>query len=95
MGPIFLKFLKIKFTLALHSNLPWVYFSKMPGNYLRNFLTKLLMEISIRICDKLIVNSKFAKNEIIKLLNIDEKKIFPIYLGIDRKFLEKKKIRKI
>ena len=91
MGPIFLKFLKIKFTLALHSNLPWVYFSKMPGNYLRNFLTKLLMEISIRICDKLIVNSKFAKNEIIKLLNIDEKKIFPIYLGIDRKFLEKKK----
>ena len=39
------------------------------------------MEISIRICDKLIVNSKFAKNEIIKLLNIDEKKIFPIYLA--------------
>ena len=76
MGPIFLKFLKIKFTLALHSNLPWVYFSKMPGNYLRNFLTKLLMEISIQICDKLIVNSKFAKNEIIKLLNIDEKKFF-------------------
>ena len=87
IGPIFLRLLNIKFTLALHSNLPWVYFSKMPGNILRNFLTKCLMEISIRLCDRLIVNSEFAKNEIIKLLNIEEKKVFSVYLGIDKKYL--------
>ena len=29
IGPIALKLFNIKFTLALHSNLPWVYFSKM------------------------------------------------------------------
>jgi len=91
MGPISLKLLNIKFTLALHSNLPWVFFSKMPGNFLRNFLTKILMEISIRVCDRLIVDSEFAKNEIIKLINIDEKKVFSIYLGIDKKFLSEKK----
>ena len=91
MGPISLKLLNIKFTLALHSNLPWVFFSKMPGNFLRNFLTKILMEISIRVCDRLIVDSEFAKNEIIKLININEKKVFSIYLGIDKKFLSEKK----
>ena len=64
MGPIFLKLFNIKFILALHSNLPWVFFSKMPGNIVRNYLTKLLMELSIYACDKLIVDSIFAKNEI-------------------------------
>ena len=90
MGPIFLKLLNIKFTLALHSNLPWVYFSKMPGNILKNFLIKSLMEISIRLCNRLIVNSEFAKNEIIKLLNIEEKKVFSVYLGIDKEYLTEK-----
>ena len=61
MGPINLRLFNIKLTLALHSNLPWVYFSKMPGNILRNFLTKILMESSINLCDKLIVDSNFAK----------------------------------
>ena len=91
MGPICLKFLNIKFVLALHSNLPWVYFSKMPGNILRNFLTKYFMEISIRLCDRLIVDSEFAKSEIIKLLKIEEKKVFSVYLGIDKKYLIEKK----
>ena len=91
MGPISLKLFNIKFTLALHSNLPWVFFFKMPGNLLRNFLTRILMEISVRVCDRLIVDSDFAKSEIIKLLNINEKKVFSIYLGIDKKFLSEKK----
>ncbi len=91
MGPVSLKLFNIKFTLALHSNLPWVYFSKMPGNILRNFLTRIFMEISIRVSDRLIVDSEFAKKEIIKLLNIQEKKVFSVYLGIDQKFLDKKK----
>ena len=49
------------------------------------------MEISVRVCDRLIVDSDFAKSEIIKLLNINEKKVFSIYLGIDKKFLSEKK----
>ena len=91
MGPIFLKLFNIKFILALHSNLPWVFFSKMPGNIVRNYLTKFLMELSIYACDKLIVDSIFAKNEITKLLKIEKKKIFPIYLGVDKKYLDNKK----
>ena len=42
MGPIFLKFLKIKFTLALHSNLPWVYFSKNAGKLFEKFFNKII-----------------------------------------------------
>ena len=87
MGPIFLKFFNIKLILALHSNLPWVFFSKMPGTLFRNILTKYLMEISIRSCDKLIVDSEFAKKEIINLLNINEDKVFSVYLGVDQKYL--------
>ena len=88
MAPIFLRFFKIKLTLALHSNLPWVYFSKMPGNFIRNILTKYLMEISVYASDVLIVDSEFAKIEIVKLLNIKKKEIFVVYLGIDGKYLD-------
>jgi glycosyltransferase involved in cell wall biosynthesis len=87
MGPIFLKSFNIKLILGLHSNLPWVYFHKMPGNFFRNIFTKLLMEKSIFACDTLIVDSKFAKNEIINLLKIKEDKVFAIHLGIDKKYL--------
>ena len=88
-GPIFLRYFKIKFILALHSNLPWVYFSMMPGNFLRNYLTRYLYEISINTCDRLIVDSIFVKKEISKFLNLDENKIFHIYLGIDKMYLNK------
>ncbi len=91
MGPICLKLFNIKFILALHSNLPWVFFSKMPGNIIRNYLTKFLMELSIFACDKLIVDSFFAKNEITQLLKIEKKKIFPVYLGVDKKYLNYEK----
>ena len=40
--PVFAKFFKIKVVLALHSNLPWVYFNLMPGNSFRNLITKKL-----------------------------------------------------
>jgi glycosyltransferase involved in cell wall biosynthesis len=86
-GPIFLKLFKIKFILALHSNLPWVFFKKMPGNIVRNIFTRFIMEISISSCDSLIVDSHFAKKEIVKLLKIKEKKVSVIYLGIDKKYL--------
>jgi len=89
-GPVFLKLFKINFVLALHSNLPWVYFSKMPGNIVRNKLTKFMMEKSILACDSLIVDSHFAKNEIVNIMNIEKDKVFVIYLGVDQKFLSPK-----
>jgi len=93
--PIISKFLKIKTILCLHSNLPWCYFNLMPGNFIRNFITKKLMEISIYSSDLLIVNSNFAKKEITKTLNLYRKNIYVVYLGISRIFFlkNKKKIK--
>ena len=45
--PIFSRLFKIKIILTLHSNLPWVFFHLMPGNIIRNFITKKIMELSI------------------------------------------------
>ena len=87
--PLLNKIFKIKSTLCLHSNLPWVFFNKMPGNVVRNFLTKFLMECSIYLCDKLIVNSNFAKKEIEQKLKLKNKKIKKIYLGIEKSYLVK------
>tara|TARA_B110000037_G_scaffold66941_1_gene81376 strand:+ start:282 stop:1409 length:1128 start_codon:yes stop_codon:yes gene_type:complete len=87
MGPIFLRLFNIKLILGLHSNLPWVYFSKMPGNFFRNIFTKFIMEKSIFACDTLIVDSEFAKNELTNLLKINENKVFAIHLGIDKIYL--------
>ena len=89
-SPFLLKFFKIKSVLFLHSNLPWVYFNLMPGNLIRKYLTKKLMEISIKFCEILIVPSNFAKNEIAKVLNLNKEKIVAIYLGIDEKYLNLK-----
>ena len=49
------------------------------------------MEISIIACDTLIVDSKFAKEEIIKLLKIKKDKVLVVYLGIDKKYINKNK----
>ena len=86
-SPILAKFLNIKIVLCLHSNLPWVYFNLMPGNRLRNFFTKKLMELSIYTSDHLLVDSYIAKEEISKILNLYKKKIEVIYLNINNKFL--------
>ena len=86
-SPLLLKIFKIKSVLALHSNLPWVYFDLMPGNFFRNFLTKKFMEFSIILSEILIVPSNFAKNEIAKILNINENKILVVYLGVDKRLL--------
>ena len=85
--PIFSKFFNIKIVLALHSNLPWIFFNLMPGNFLRNIITKKMMELSIFAAEILIVNSYFAKEEISSLLNIPKNKIKVIYLGVDKKYL--------
>ena len=90
--PLLAKFLNIKIYLALHSNLPWKYFNMMPGNSIKNYLTKKMMEWSIKLCNKLIVDSYFAKKEIKKVLDLKKKNIKVIYLGCS---LPKKKIKKI
>ena len=88
--PFLARFLKIKTVLCLHSNLPWIYFDLMPGNIVRNFLTKKLMELSIYFCDILIVDSFFAKKEIIKALSLYKKRIEVVYLNINQSFFLKK-----
>ena len=86
-SPLITKLLNIKVILCLHSNLPWVYFDLMPGNLVRNFITRKMMELSIKSCDLLIVVSQFAKKEIIEILKIDIKKIEVVYLNINKKYL--------
>ena len=93
--PILSKLFNIKTALCLHSNLPWINFNLMPGNLLRNFITKKLMEVSIYICDILIVNSNFAKNELTKVHGLHKKKIKVIYLGISKVFIFKKYEKKL
>ena len=85
--PILSKLFNIKIILALHSNLPWIFFHLMPGNIIRNLLTRKLMEFSISACETLIVDSYFAKEEIANILKIKKDKIKVIYLGIDKKYL--------
>ena len=93
--PFVSKFFNIKSVLCLHSNLPWVYFDLMPGNLIKKFFIKKLMEISIYSCDVLIVNSIFAKKELIKILRLHKKNIKVIHLGINENFFLKKNKRKI
>lgn len=81
--PLLCKILNIKIILNIHTNLPWIYFNKMPGPKFKNYLIKIFMYLSIKFCDKLIVNSKFAKQEIKKKLKIRSSKIFVNYLGVD------------
>ena len=96
-SPLITKLLNIKVILCLHSNLPWVYFDLMPGNLVRNFITRKMMELSIKSCDLLIVDSHFAKKEIIEILKLHLKKIEVVYLNINSKYfssIDNKKIIK-
>lgn len=81
------KFFQIKIILTLHSNLPWKFFDLMPGNVIKKYFTKKIMELSISISDILIVNSFYARDEIIELLKLSGKKIHVCYLGLDEKFV--------
>ena len=79
--PFICKLYKIEIFLNIHTNLPWVYLDKMPGSKIKNLTIKFLMFLSIKLADKLIVNSNFAKKEIIQKLKLNSKKIFVNYLG--------------
>tara|TARA_B110000971_G_scaffold221046_1_gene266622 strand:- start:4162 stop:5292 length:1131 start_codon:yes stop_codon:yes gene_type:complete len=88
-SPLINKYLKIKTTLAIHSNLPWVNFKLMPGNYFKKILIKFFMEKAIKNCDTIICASKAAKNEISKIFKITKKVKF-IYLNINEEFFKKR-----
>lgn len=91
--PIIAYFINIKIYLGLHSNLPWKYFQLMPGNYFKKSLTKKMMELSIKYCKVLIVDSYFVRNEIAEILQINKKKIKVIYLGYNNKIKKAKKTK--
>ena len=88
-SPLINKFLKIKTTLAIHSNLPWVNFQLMPGNYLKKILIKFFMERAIKNCETIICASKSAKSEISKIFKITKKVQF-IHLNINEEFFKKR-----
>lgn len=92
--PLFCKFMNVQIYLNIHTNLPWVYFDKMPGNKVKNYLIKNLMYYSIITCNKLIVNSYFAKKEIYKKLKINPNKIFVNYLAVNNKTISDKENEK-
>ena len=94
-SPLIAKLLNIKVILCLHSNLPWIHFDLMPGNLVRNFITKKLMELSIKTCNLLIVVSHSAKKEIAEILKLDIKKIEVICLNINNKYFTKDKNKKL
>ena len=50
--------------------------------------------MSINACDNLIVASNYAKEEIVKQLNLDISKVTSIYLGIDTKYFIENKYKK-
>ncbi len=94
--PLICKLLNIEIILNIHSNLPWVYFYKMPGSIIKNIFIKYLMYLSIQLSDKLVVNSKYAKKELLQKLKLKSKKIFVNYLGVEERISKKqKKIKKV
>ena len=87
ISPLMLKLFNIKNVLTLHSNLPWLYFDKMPGSYFRKKITRFLMKSSILNTDRLIVNSNYAFEEIKKILGLEKEKISVSYLGLSEFYL--------
>ena len=85
-APLFLKLIKIKSVLAVHSVLPWSYFNYLPGSFIKKLLIKKIMELSIFSADKIIVPSLYAKQKLIEKLNIQDHKISTVYLGVDHIF---------
>lgn len=82
-SPFLLKIFKIESVLYVHTVLPWLFFDFMPGNKIKNFFIKKIMEISIFTSRSIIVPSNYAKTNLINTLSIEPKKIEVINLGVD------------
>lgn len=82
-SPFLLKFFNIKSILFVHTVMPWEYPHLLPGTLLKNKLIKKLMEFSIKISEKVIVPSKYAKDIILKKTNKNDSDISVVNLGAD------------
>ena len=82
--PIILIISKIKKILAIHSNLLWLFPNDILGSKLKFFMQRLFTNISIKIADSVIVDSKTAKEELINIFPDIGWKTKYIYLGIDQ-----------
>ena len=82
-SPFLLKFLNIKSVLFVHTVMPWEFLSLLPGNIIKKFFIKKMMEVSIYNSNLIIVPSIFAKKIILEKLNIYPEKIRVINLGAD------------
>ena len=81
--PIILKLSKIKKILVIHSNLPWLFPNDVPGSRFKLIMQTILTNISIRVADRIVVDSITAKNEISRIFRNINNKITTIYLGVD------------
>jgi glycosyltransferase involved in cell wall biosynthesis len=85
--PLVSKFFKIKTTLVLHSNLPWVKFNLMPGSFVKKKIIKYFMEKSLEKCDHIVCVSKSSKKELSKILKPNfRKKLKYLYLSLNDEF---------
>jgi len=82
-SPFIIKYLNIKSVLFVHTVLPWHYFNLLPGNSLKKYFIKKIMEISILNSEIIIVPSKFAKKMISNNLKVNPDQIKVIFLGAD------------
>ena len=55
----------------------------MPGNFLKKKIIKLLMNMSIFAADKIIFSSSSSKKQLLRILKINKKKLYHVYLGSD------------
>ncbi len=85
MLPALSKLIKIKKVLVIHSNLPWLHPEDLPGSFVKKIIQKLLINNSVKIADKIIVDSQNAKKELVQIFDKIEKKISTVYLGVDFK----------
>ena len=84
-SPLIIKFLNIKSILYVHTILPWIYFSLSPGNIIKKFVIKKLMEKSIIYSDIVMVPSIYAKNKLIELIKINKLTNSDIFTGLKLK----------
>jgi glycosyltransferase involved in cell wall biosynthesis len=68
--------------LIIHSTIPFL-FPNLPTKY--KFYTYKLLPKILKKCQKIITVSNVLKKELVELFNIDSKKIFVVYEGVDFK----------
>ena len=88
--PILFPLSKIKTILVIHSNLPWLFPDDSPGSKIKKTLQRGLINKSIDLADKIIVDSNNAKDELLSLFNNINEKVISIYLGVDFNFFRKR-----